>query len=310
MIKCKICQKEFDSLNSLGQHLAHPKIKKSHNIKGTKDYYDLFLKKDQNEGICKIEGCNNNTTYINLIVGYLKYCSHKCYNLDPEIKNIRSESNRNRKVTKETRLKMSRTRIKLWRVPNSQYKMLDPELQKIKGQKVKNLWKLRDIDMFSSYGMIWSIKTSINMKRAWADPNSFWRSKEFIDKVTPGRRKHMLDGGAAYCNSFIQNPSKPQVELYNRIKEIYPAAILNYPCYELNYSLDIAIPELKLWFESDGSYWHKDKKEQDSKRQKEIEDFLGWDCIRYIIDSIGQVPCLKTIKEDIKSIKTEIKING
>ena len=80
---------------------------------------------------------------------------------------------------------------------------------------------------------------------------------KFITKETRERKKQwMLNGGSSYILSFVQNPSKPQVELYNRIKIIYPSAVLNYPLYELNYSLDIAIPELKIWFESDGSYWH------------------------------------------------------
>lgn len=119
-------------------------------------------------------------------------------------------------------------------------------------------------------------------------------SKEFIEK----QRQRMLNGGAAYINSFIQNPSKPQVELYNRIKEIYPNAVLNFPCYPLNYSLDIAIPELKICFESDGSYWHQDL-ESDYIRQKEVES-LGWRMIRYKIDKVNQVPDIEIIKKDIE----------
>jgi len=102
----------------------------------------------------------------------------------------------------------------------------------------------------------------------------------------------MLNGQSAYLNSFIKNPSKPQVELFNLIKEIYPTAILNYPI--MNYSIDIVIPELKIAFEYDGSYWHKDKEEYDQKRQKEIED-LGWKFIRYI----DNVPSEDDIIEDI-----------
>ena len=113
-------------------------------------------------------------------------------------------------------------------------------------------------------------------------------------------RQRMLNGGAAYANSFLANPSKPQVELYNRIKIIYPSAVLNYPLYELNYSLDIAIPELKIWFESDGSYWHQDK-EKDLIRQRKIEN-LGWKCIRYSANSIKEVPTVEKVKEDLSWI--------
>jgi hypothetical protein len=133
---------------------------------------------------------------------------------------------------------------------------------------------------------------------------SYMNSKVNRKKQKIEASKRMKNGGAAHSNSFIQNPSKPQVELYNRIKLLYPEAVLNYPSYELNYSLDVAIPNLKIWFESDGSYWHQDK-EKDLKRQQKIEN-LGWKCIRYSnVDTIKQVPSVEKIKEDINKI-----ING
>jgi hypothetical protein len=113
-------------------------------------------------------------------------------------------------------------------------------------------------------------------------------------------RQKMLNGGASYLNSFIKNPSKPQVELFNVIKQIYPLAILNYPLKELNYSLDIAIPELKIWIESDGSYWHQDN-QKDLKRQRKIEN-LGWKCIRYKADDIKDIPHINKIKKDINEV--------
>lgn len=121
-------------------------------------------------------------------------------------------------------------------------------------------------------------------------------SKDFKQK----RSEYMLNGGAAYCNQFIQNPSKPQIELYNKIKELFPSAIINYALIELNYSLDVAIQELKIWFESDGSYWHLDD-EKDLIRQRKIEE-LGWKCIRYKADTIKEVPDKNTILKDIERV--------
>lgn len=126
-------------------------------------------------------------------------------------------------------------------------------------------------------------------------------SKEQNEK----NKLYMLNGGAAKANSGIQNPSKPQVELYNIVKELFPSAILNYPLIELNYSLDIAIPDLKIWIESDGSWWHKNK-EKDLERQRKIEN-LGWKCIRYVADIIKDVPTLEKVKEDINGL---CKINN
>ena len=126
------------------------------------------------------------------------------------------------------------------------------------------------------------------------------RTKESIEK----QKQWMLNGGSVYIASFIKNPSKPQVELYNRVKELYPTAVLNYPCYRVkgkrNYSLDVAIPELKIWFESDGSWFHQNYNE-DLKRQNEIEK-MGWKLIRYKADSPKEVPPQDQIKNDIDLI--------
>ena len=107
----------------------------------------------------------------------------------------------------------------------------------------------------------------------------------------------MGKNGASYVSSFVKNPSKPQVELYNRVKELYPTAEINYPIRKINKCLDVAIPNLKIWFESDGSYWHQDK-EKDSERQKKVEE-LGWTVIRYEADYIKDVPSKNQIKEDV-----------
>ena len=52
-----------------------------------------------------------------------------------------------------------------------------------------------------------------------------------------------------------------QIIYYYIVKE-YPSAINRYK--ELGFELDIYIPELKVAFEYDGYYWHKDKQEKDN----------------------------------------------
>ncbi len=117
-----------------------------------------------------------------------------------------------------------------------------------------------------------------NMLNGWSNyMNSFPRNPEKIKRKVEKERERMLKGGAAYLNSFIKNPSKPQLKIYEIVKKNYPSAILNYPF--LNYSLDIAIPELSIVIEYDGAYWHTDK-EYDLKRKDRIESF-GWKVIKY-----------------------------
>ena len=133
------------------------------------------------------------------------------------------------------------------------------------------------------------------MKKVKSTEESKERRK---NQKRPKQSLKMLNGGAAHANSFIKNPSKPQVELYNRVKELYPSAILNYPCYPFNFSLDVAIPELKICFESDGSWWHSNK-EKDLERQNKIES-IGWKLIRYYpVDTIKQVPSKEQIIRSI-----------
>jgi len=96
---------------------------------------------------------------------------------------------------------------------------------------------------------------------------------EKAEKLIEDKR---VSGAIAY--SKMTNPSKPQIELYNLTKELYPNAILNYPI--IGFCIDIALLEDKIAIEYDGSYWHQNK-EKDLKRQEKLEK-LGWKFIRYM----------------------------
>lgn len=94
------------------------------------------------------------------------------------------------------------------------------------------------------------------------------------------QKEYMLIGGASLALSKSENPSKPQVILFNLVKELYPTTILNHRLTEINRVLDIAIPELKLDIEYDDSYWHQNK-EADIIREEQIRK-LGWNIIRFV----------------------------
>jgi len=187
-----------------------------------------------------------------------------------EVRKIISEKNKGKKHSLETRKKISDS-IKGKPVPEGRGKNISKSLT---GRKLTEDHKL---------------KIKLNSKHI-----------KHTEEWKENQRQRMLNGGSVHASSFIKNPSKPQVELYNIIKKLYPSTVLNYPFYPLNYSLDVAIPDLKIWFESDGSHWHQDK-EADLKRQKRIEE-LGWKVIRYRGDSVKDVPSISQIKEDIQSI--------
>lgn len=71
---CLICNLEFESRRSLCNHLS-----KKHKLLG-KEYFDQFLKTNI-DGICKLDGCNNHTKFINLDVGYSDCCCLEHTNL-------------------------------------------------------------------------------------------------------------------------------------------------------------------------------------------------------------------------------------
>lgn len=74
-IECSICGKKLKKLG-IGYHTV-----KLHNLK-LQEYYDKYIRKP-GEGICPV--CGKETTYVDITVGYLKYCSNKCSNNDIEV---------------------------------------------------------------------------------------------------------------------------------------------------------------------------------------------------------------------------------
>lgn len=102
---------------------------------------------------------------------------------------------------------------------------------------------------------------------------------------------------AAYLNSFIENPSKPQVKLFDMIMEIDNKAILNYPVGI--FSIDIALPDKKIAFEYDSTYWHNIK--YDEWRQKQLEND-GWIFIRYK----DCIPNISKLKNDLWEKEKEV----
>ena len=144
--------------------------------------------------------------------------------------------------------------------------------------------------------------------------NEFRRGSRCPVCFNEKRKERMLNGGAAYALSFIKNPSKPQVELFHLVQEIYLDAVLNYPC--LNYSIDIAVPRLSLAIEYDGSIYHPGESESSpfclvkgkefkyqQKRQKELEE-EGWYFLRYR----DFIPTKEELRSNIEQlIKTDVQ---
>lgn len=119
-----------------------------------------------------------------------------------------------------------------------------------------------------------------SIKKSWTKE---WKKKH--GKMMSIRMKQGQAANMCKCN---RNPSKPQVALYNQVKNKFPDALLNEP-FELyndkHIVMDIAIPSLKICVEYDGSYWHQDK-EKDLQRDLETKK-KGWDTIRINEDNFN-----------------------
>jgi hypothetical protein len=124
-------------------------------------------------------------------------------------------------------------------------------------------------------------------------------------KLAEKQKEYMLNGGAVIASSKIRNPPEEQVILFELVKELYPSSIMNYPLIELNYCLDIVIPEYKIAIEHDGSY-HKHTMDYDLIRQKKCEE-QGWVFIRYNIIIPNKEELVKDINQKRKGIS--IKFN-
>ncbi len=300
-LQCQICKKVCKTLAGLSNHI------KIHNI-SNKEYYDTYLKMDKEE-YCNNPLCYNFVNYMGFH-GYQKHCSTKCSTLNPDTQlqmkstmfkkhgvehALQSESifikmkqNNLEKFgtefpvqLKDSKEKTKQTCLKRYGVdnPNKSEIVKKKLLKSREGKFDWNNRKKSKVTCLTKYGVI-NVSQIEEVKQKK-------NTKQFKEK----RRQYILNGGAAHCNKFVQNPSKPQIELFKLVQQVTPYPIMNYPC--LNKSIDIVIPSLSLAIKYDGSYWHQDK-EADNKRQKLLED-EGWKFIRYV----DKIPSIKELKNDI-----------
>jgi SPP1 gp7 family putative phage head morphogenesis protein len=118
--------------------------------------------------------------------------------------------------------------------------------------------------------------------------NWVYKTKEENKEIRKKISDYAINGGAAKACAANKSPSKPQVNLFNKIKKQYKNAILNYPIKikkNKHFVLDIVLPENKINIEYDGSYWHKNK-QKDLERDLLLKE-KGWTVIRFNEDNIN-----------------------
>ncbi len=104
-------------------------------------------------------------------------------------------------------------------------------------------------------------------------------------------RKYFREHPEKHPNRNMNKISIPQRKLYDYLKQYYFVNIeLEYPIKGKfqTYYLDIAIPSLKVNFEYDGEYWHRETKYSDEARDNELNK-LGWLVIRINKNNVSQI---------------------
>lgn len=119
-------------------------------------------------------------------------------------------------------------------------------------------------------------------------------SEETSKKISLAKIKLFKDYPEKHPNRILAKNggiSKPQIAMFNILKEKFPDASLNHPVHTgLNSRhIDVALPTKMLAFEYNGSYWHKDNIEKDKIRTNQLNK-LGWKVIDINEKTFDELP--------------------
>ena len=268
-MKCEICDRKFESPRTLGIHIST-----THGM-SKQEYYDKFLKKDENEGKC-LE-CGKETGFVTLVKGYRIFCSVKCLNqsqyhikhcIETYTKNYVDNKNNRKELNERTRntcleryngigfasqeltKKYNETMLLKYGHTNpSQVKEIQEKT------KLTNLEKYGTENVYGSNLIIQKIKET-NLERygetSWTKSKEgreflkeFTNSQEYKDKQYNTKKKN---------NSF--NTSKIENKLELLLREMFPDLETQYKSILYPFNCDFYIPSLDLYIEYNGTWTH------------------------------------------------------
>lgn len=239
MFTCKICNSEFNKVNSLLTHIQF-----HHKEFTAETYYRQFIMQP-GEGLCK--SCGNNTAFKNIQDGYQKYCSRKCVWADKDIKDKRAATN----------AKKTDVEIKAWKIRNKQARLeknggtyaSPTELNK--RQEISETHFKAFFDKCNCTFVKFDDKVHFKCNKC-NNEDAFTRS--VIDRYNRTKDYDICH----FCNDrrFVSTPER---NIRKFISSIYDGIILSGDRKILNgKELDIVIPEKKLAIEYDGLHWHNE----------------------------------------------------
>lgn len=264
-VVCLICNQRFSSNYKLARHLQI-----LHNI-SSKDYYDKYI----GVGVCKI--CNKPTRFVSISKGYKHTCSPHCAAIYSRTKREQTclekygtvnpaqnnqvkqkisstvKSVKCQKQTKQTNLNkygvahvMQDTNIVnkaiATSIRNNSYSTGSQKShasRSIESKQFEKDYNCTSIGkLISQYGQGWlSIKDKLELLH--------YKGYTYI-------QNEQLD----LIQNYYTQQSKPELTLFDFVKNLCKDAIHKNRQIIKPYELDIYIPSLKLGIEYNGSYWH------------------------------------------------------
>lgn len=264
---CKICGKSYNGFFPVGKHL-----KRIHNM-SVKEYYDKFIKTDENEGKCL--NCGNPTYFHRISDGYLTYCSNRCQvlfqNKEKRENKQKIEQEKHEQCikqfgedTKGNRIKLSfKTRQDLTNSP-----AFINKIEKLYGvkyycqtEKFKNEKAIRDFNNFK-------LKNDTNNIVFLNKNNGIYQCHCNICnnnfQLTVNQFSYRKTFNMFYCTYCLPGIKRfrislQETELYKEIQKIYNKTIITNTRKIIKpKELDIYFPDIKLAIEYNGTYWHAD----------------------------------------------------
>ncbi|CAB5226454.1 Domain of unknown function DUF559 [uncultured Caudovirales phage] len=152
--------------------------------------------------------------------------------------------------------------------------------------------------------LIWSgmttidIKKQLNLKTRSAIAKSVEKYGTLRD-VEQLKHNGIIKKRDALVRLMKNKTSKPEIMLYNIVKLYYPGAQHKFKILsdkQYYWELDVVVPEIKLNFEYDGYYWHKDNKQRDDHRDSFLKK-QGWRVFRF---NYSKSPTLEELERDFR----------
>ena len=279
MVKCEICNKEFNNYIGLGTH-----IKQLHKIT-SQEYYNKYIK-TENEGKCVI--CNKKTTYRGLKDGYLRHCSKKCCSMDIDVQDkfrhtMQEKYNTNYGFTipdtikkahsEKANLKKKQTYIKHYNVDNPAKATEIKE--KIKQTNIVrygvvcnlNLPEVKQKAQSEQAKLINKIHRTETNIRKYGVENCFQR-KDVVEKNHSPEVKQKIIETKRKNGTF--NTSKPEDEAYEELVKIFGVVKRQYKSEVYPFLCDFYIPSEDLYIElnlhwTHGFHWFDENSKEDQE---------------------------------------------